>query len=486
MVYILAKDGTPLMLTENCGYVRQLLDAHRAVVVCRKPFTVRLKYQTDKKTQPLVCGIDPGRTNIGIAVVTEEGSCQFSANAVTNNKEVPKRMAERKTHRQASRQGERLRRQRRAVANGTCFEGETMEQVLPGCEKPIICKLRNSEARFNNRVRPEGWLTPTENHLLACHLNLLTKVQKLLPISMVVLEVNKFAFRAMDNPNIQRWQYQKGPLYSKGSVKDAVFASQDGHCLFCDRAIEHYHHITPRSKGGSETLANRVGLCEEHHTLIHKDAGSGEKVTDTKAGLNKKYGALSVLNQIIPKLTQRLAETGLPVRVTDGWSTKAYRDAHGIAKDHNLDAYCIACSVLDNQTVIEPPKNHYDMMRFRQHDRAAVNSHEARKYYLNDKLVAWNRNKRMGQTDDSLAEFRTNHPNDVGRIRVAKGKITYKHLDRTLPGAIFSVNGVQMVFKGSKGFYNGKPDYYTFYGTTEKYSPKKCKLISVGGGWRFI
>lgn len=143
MVYILAKDGTPLMLTENCGYVRQLLDAHRAVVVCRKPFTIRLKYQTDKKTQPLVCGIDPGRTNIGIAVVTEEGSCQFSANAVTNNKEVPKRMAERKTHRQASRQGEQLRRQRRAVANGTCFEGETMEQVLPGCEKPIICKLRN-------------------------------------------------------------------------------------------------------------------------------------------------------------------------------------------------------------------------------------------------------------------------------------------------------------------------------------------------------
>ena len=126
------------------------------------------------------------------------------------------------------------------------------------------------------------------------------------------------------------------------------------------------------------------------------------------------------------------------------------------------------------------------MMRFRQHDRAAVNSHEARKYYLNDKLVAWNRNKRMGQTDDSLAEFRTKHPNDVGRIRVAKGKITYKHLDRTLPGAIFSVNGVQMVFKGSKGFYNGRPDYYTFYGTTEKYSPKKCKLISVGGGWRFI
>ena len=96
MVYVLAKDGTPLMPTENHGYVRILLNSHLAVVVRRKPFTIRLKRDTTTYTQPLVCGIDPGRTNIGIAVITEDGQCVFSASADTHNKDVPEHMTDRK------------------------------------------------------------------------------------------------------------------------------------------------------------------------------------------------------------------------------------------------------------------------------------------------------------------------------------------------------------------------------------------------------
>jgi hypothetical protein len=29
----------------------------------------------------------------------------------------------------------------------------------------------------------------------------------------VVVELNRFAFMAMDNPNIRRWEYQQGPQY---------------------------------------------------------------------------------------------------------------------------------------------------------------------------------------------------------------------------------------------------------------------------------
>ena len=88
MVYVLAKNGVPLMPTQNYGYVRVLLKSHDAVVVRQKPFTIRLKYTTTTYTQPLVCGIDPGRTNIGVAVVTENGECVFSANADTHNNEI--------------------------------------------------------------------------------------------------------------------------------------------------------------------------------------------------------------------------------------------------------------------------------------------------------------------------------------------------------------------------------------------------------------
>ena len=488
MVYVLAKDGTPLMPTKNHGYVRVLLDSHRAVVVKYTPFTIRLKHSTTTYTQPLVCGIDPGRTNIGIAVVTEDGECVFSANAATHNKDVPKHMAERKLHRQASRHGERLRRQRRAKAAGTCFTEGERQRVLPGCKEPITCKsIKNSEARFNNRKRDEGWLTPTANHLLASHLSLLDKVRKILPISKVVLELNSFAFMAMENPNIQRWQYQKGPLFGKGSVKDAVSTSQGGSCLFCGCPIQHYHHIVPRSKGGSNTLPNIVGLCKTHHRLVHIDSNWQSKMESVKAGCNKKYGALSVLNQIIPALTETLSTMpGIEVAVTDGRSTKAFRDAHQVDKDHHLDAYCIACSTLNDDVVASPPSNHYSLRRFRRHDRAVVFKQEERKYYLDGKLTARNRNKRIGQTADSLAEFRAANPNDVGRLCVVKGDAKYKDPTRILPGAIFLVNGKQMLFQGSTGKHNGRPDYYTFAGNPEKIRPAKCMFVSKGGGWQFV
>ena len=488
MVYVLAKDGTPLMPTKNHGYVRVLLDSHRAVVVKYTPFTIRLKHSTTTYTQPLVCGIDPGRTNIGIAVVTEDGECVFSANADTHNKDVPKHMAERKAYRQASRRGERLRRQRRAKSAGTCFAEGERQRVLPGCKEPITCKsIKNSEARFNNRRREEGWLTPTANHLLTSHVSLLDKVRKILPISKVVLELNSFAFMAIENPNIQRWQYQKGPLYGKGSVKDAVSASQGGSCLFCGCSIQHYHHIVPRSKGGSNTLPNIVGLCETHHRLVHTDSNWQSKMESAKAGCNKKYHALSVLNQIIPALTKALsAMSDIEIAATDGRSTKAFRDANQVNKDHHLDAYCIACSTLNDSITVNPPASHYSLRRFRRHDRAVVSKQEERKYYLDGKLTARNRNKRIGQTADSLAEFRAANPNDVGRLCVVKGDAKYKDPTRILPGAIFLVNDKQMLFQGSTGKHNGKPDYYTFVGHPEKIRPAKCVFVSKGGGWQFV
>lgn len=488
MVYVLAKDGTPLMPTKNHGYVRVLLDSYRAVVVRQTPFTIRLKHSTTTYTQPLVCGIDPGRTNIGIAVVTENGECVFSANADTHNKDVPKHMAERKTHRQASRRGERLRRQRRAKAAGTCFAEGERQRVLPGCKEPITCKsIKNSEARFNNRKRKEGWLTPTANHLLASHLSLLDKVRKILPISKVVLELSSFSFMAMENPNIQRWQYQKGPLFGKGSVKDAVSASQDGACLFCGCSIQHYHHIVPRSKGGSNTLPNIAGLCETHHKLVHTDSDWQSKMVSIKAGCNKKYGALSVLNQIIPALTEVLsAMSDIEVVVTDGRSTKAFRDTYQVDKDHHLDAYCIACSTLSTDIIVNPPPNHYFLRRFRRHDRATVSRQDERRYYLNGKLVAKNRNKRMNQVTDSLTEFRAANPDDVGSLRVLKGTAKYKDPKRILPGAIFFVNGKYMVLQGSTSSLSKKYLYYIFVGYSEKVRSTKCVFISQGGGWQFI
>lgn len=489
LVYVLDQRGNPLMATCRYGHVRHLLKAKKAVAVKSKPFTIRLKYQTDGGRQPVILGIDPGRTNIGLCAVTENGKPVFSANLETNNKDVPKRMAERAAHRRASRQGERKRRQRRAVKCGTVFAEGVRDITVPGTGKPIHCKfIKNSEAKFRNRVRPAGWLTPTANHLLECTLSGIRRVQQYLPISGVVLEVNRFAFMAMENPNIRRWEYQRGPLYGKGSIHDAVFAQQDGHCIFCESGIEHYHHIVPRSRRGSNTLPNIAGLCERHHALVHTEQEWMDKLADTKAGLNKKYHALSVLNQIIPYLIDRL-EIMFPgnAYVTDGRSTKGFREDFSIAKDHYLDAYCIACSVLDIK-VVYPPEEHFSMVKFRQHDRAATSRLESRKYYLDGKLVAKNRHKGYEQKDDSLEEFQGKHPKDIGKLQVVPGGPKYKDIHRVLPGAIFRLrDGTLAVLRGRHGKSKmGKPNYFEFYVEKNYVTPRNCKFISVGKGWQFV
>ena len=92
VVYVISASGKPLMPTTRCGHVRGLLNAGKARVVERRPFTIQLNYETKEITQPLYLGIDPGRTNVGAAVVCEDGECVFTMQLTTRNKDVPKLM----------------------------------------------------------------------------------------------------------------------------------------------------------------------------------------------------------------------------------------------------------------------------------------------------------------------------------------------------------------------------------------------------------
>ena len=119
LVYVLSKDGKPLMPTERCAHVRLLLKSKRAKVKAVKPFTIQLLYGCKEITQPVVLGIDPGRTNIGLcAVRKDDGKPLFTAQAETRNKEIPKLMKERADFRRRHRMnGRRKVRQRRAARN---------------------------------------------------------------------------------------------------------------------------------------------------------------------------------------------------------------------------------------------------------------------------------------------------------------------------------------------------------------------------------
>ena len=72
MVYVLSKDGQPLMPTGNHAKVRVLLKNKRAAVVKRCPFTIRLLYESTAYTQPVSLGVDAGSRHIGLSATTEK------------------------------------------------------------------------------------------------------------------------------------------------------------------------------------------------------------------------------------------------------------------------------------------------------------------------------------------------------------------------------------------------------------------------------
>ena len=114
-VYVINKDGEPLMPTTRFKRVRILLETHQAKITSHNPFTIQLLYEVPNKTQPLYLGIDPGRTNIGLSVITKSGEEQLTIQVETRNKEIPNLMKERKQFRQQRRQqSRRTKRRRRA------------------------------------------------------------------------------------------------------------------------------------------------------------------------------------------------------------------------------------------------------------------------------------------------------------------------------------------------------------------------------------
>ena len=477
-VYVLDPDRKPLMPTVRFGKVRRMLRSGQAVVVQTVPFTIQLTYHPKtQEFQKVTAGFDPGRTNIGIAAVREDGACLYLAHCDTRNRKIPKLMAKRKAHRQASRRGERLARKRLAKCLGTTARN-LLQRVLPGCDKPLQVKdIINTEARFNNRLRAEGWMTPTATQLARTHINLLRLVAKILPVTNVVMEINKFAFLQLDNPGVKKsfLDFQHGPLYGRSGVEEAVSIEQNGICLLCKSVpIAHYHHIVPRSRRGSNTLGNLAGLCMECHKKVHTSTKEVENLRKEKKGLEKKYGGTSVLNQAIPSIFT--AFTGLfpgQVYATNGWDTKQFRESHKLNKDHTIDAYCIAASILKDPAVTLPQKG-YEILQFRRHDRSRIKRQTERTYYLGKKAVCKNRHKHFEQETDSLEEFALKNPDAIPFLTVKKSQRAYNDLKRYLPGCIILYEGTRYVLSGQSS--GGKQ--YRFWGQGEKNFPvSECTVV---------
>lgn len=158
-IYVLGIDGNPQMPTKRKRHVEQLLQTGRARIFRQVPFTIQLTYKNEPVLQPVTIAEDPGRSNIGMAVVSLSGELLSAAVVQTRNKEIVKLMEKRKQHRRASRNGERKARQRLAKKCHTMIKTGFLMRKLPmyGKDKRVRCNvIKNTEAKFCNRKREDG------------------------------------------------------------------------------------------------------------------------------------------------------------------------------------------------------------------------------------------------------------------------------------------------------------------------------------------
>jgi len=164
---------------------------------------------------------------------------------------------------------------------------------------------------------------------------LISMLKTLLPITKVVLETGTFDMAKMNNPDITNEQYQQGVQYGFENVKAYVLA-RDGYKCQCGKSgcsdqLE-VHHVTFRSKGGSDAPGNLLTLCQKHHASLH----DGKiKLNVTKHKALRSATTMNVIRSRVLALFPDAIETF-------GYVTKANRHHYCMEKSHSNDAFVIA------------------------------------------------------------------------------------------------------------------------------------------------
>ena len=310
MVYVLDMNGQPLMPTHNGAKVRVLLKQKRAKVVSKCPFTIKLLYESTSFTQPLTLGVDTGSKYVGSAVVNDVTSEVLYESQVELRDDIKKKMDRRRVFRRSRRN-----------------------------------KLRYRPKRFNNRKssKRKDRYNPTLISKFQGHTREIEFIKSILPVTDVVLEVGEFDTQLLQDPTLvyHKWDYSKGELYQQENFKQAA-KSRDGYgCQCCGRKncrLE-VHHLLPRSRGGSDKLANLITLCTDCHHLAHS---SEEQLLAFQKKFSKKAkGTLKYATQM--NVLRHMLQRKYPIaELTYGFITKEIRRIFGLEKSHMIDACCIA------------------------------------------------------------------------------------------------------------------------------------------------
>ena len=311
-VYVLDKNGQPLMPTQRFGKVRRLLRDKKAKVVRSCPFTIRLFYEPETDVvQACYCGVDTGSKHVGVA-------------CIGNNKVLYQAQVELRDDIKKKMDSRRMCRRNRRFR-----------------------KTRYRKPRFLNRgsSTKKDRYCPTLVSKCFGHEREIEFCKKILPITdeSIILEVSQFDTQLMEKPWLQehKWAYQKGVNYGYANAREHALVRDNYTCQCCGKKncrLE-VHHIVFQSNDGSDDLENLVTLCKDCHDTIHHD--DKELKLKGKRRSTLRYATqMSIIRSILLKKYPDTIETY-------GFVTKANRENLGIGKDHYLDACVIASGGLE-------------------------------------------------------------------------------------------------------------------------------------------
>ena len=330
MVYVIDKDGRPLMPTRRHGKIHHMIKDGRAKVVKRTPFTIQLTYEPETHcVQDVTLGVDAGSKHVGLSAST--GHEELFSAEMTLRDDITQLMT-------ARRQSRRARRSR----------------------------LRHRKPRFNNRKRHDDWLTPTMEAKIRAHVNVIADVCAILPISRIVIETASFDIQKIKNDDIEGKQYQEGEQLGYANVKAYVKTRDNFTCWGCGTHDNlRVHHIIRRTDGGSDRPVNLITLCEKCHTDHH----NGKKPLDIPFPENRGFKGATEMNTMRWFLLDKLkaAYPAIPVEQTYGYITNWNRDNLKIEKTHANDAFCIAENFKAKRA-----DDIYDIMKVRCHNRQVM------------------------------------------------------------------------------------------------------------------
>ena len=316
MVYVLDKDGNPLMPTRRYGKVRHLLKDGKAVVVRRDPFTIRLTYNNGQHKQPISLGVDAGSKHIGLSATTERKEL-YSAQ-VEVRQDINRLL-------KARRDARRARRNR---------------------------KTRHRKPRFLNRVHSmqKGWLAPSVQTKCDTHINAIKYVCRILPITEITIEMAPFDTQKLkaDILELERPEgtdYQHGESEGFDNIK-AYVKWRDGYkCAIC--GAEHVplqvHHKKQRKDGGTDMPANLITVCADCHKAYHAGMLNSKRANfmkpDTKIKTMRDASFMGIMRWAV---WNRIKTLGIPLHMTYGYKTAETRRQYDLLKEHRVDARCIS------------------------------------------------------------------------------------------------------------------------------------------------